>query len=92
MIKNTGSDKISRPDGVPNRIFYIIADVTFTLIKRLFQAYLDQEIQPDNFKSAIIIILRKANKENYTDPSSYRLIVLFNTFKKTLEAVVSNRI
>ena len=92
IIKNTGPDKILESDSVSNRILHIIAGVTPALIKRLFQACLDQGIQLDNFKSAITIILRKTNKENYTDPSSYRLIALFNTLRKALKAIILNYI
>ena len=91
-ILNTGPDKAPGPDGIPNRILHLVARVTLILIKRLFQACLDQGVQPDSFKSVITIILRKANKEDYIDPSSYRLIVLFNILGKVLKAVISNYI
>jgi len=58
----------------------------------LFQACLDQEVQPDHFKSAYTVILKKSGKSDYTNLLAYRLIALLNTLKKVLEAIISNRI
>ena len=58
----------------------------------MFQAYLDKRVQPDHFKSACTVMLKKPGKSDYTSPSSYRLIALLNTLRKVLEAVISNRI
>jgi hypothetical protein len=37
-------------------------------------------------------MLKKLDKEDYSNPSVYRLIILLNTLGKILEAVISNRI
>jgi hypothetical protein len=41
------------------------------------------------WKEATTVILRKPRKSDYTDPSSYRLIALLNTFGKALESDVA---
>jgi hypothetical protein len=44
------------------------------------------------WKEATTVILRKPRKSDYTDPSSYRLIALLNTFGKALESDVARRL
>ena len=58
----------------------------------MFQACLDQGVQPDHFKNACTVILKKLGKSDYTNPSAYRPIALLNTLEKVLEAVILNRI
>ena len=58
----------------------------------MFQACLDQGVQPDHFKNVYTVILKKSGKSDYINPSAYRLIALLNTLEKVLEAVILNRI
>jgi Reverse transcriptase (RNA-dependent DNA polymerase) len=44
------------------------------------------------WKEATIILLRKPEKSDYSDPSAYRPITLLNTFGKVFKAVVARRI
>lgn len=47
---------------------------------------------PMQWKQAIIIILRKPNKPDYSIPGAYRPISLLNTLGKLLEAVMARRL
>jgi hypothetical protein len=59
---------------------------------RLFDVYYKLSIYSTAFKRAITVLLRKLKKEDYLNSKVYRLIVLFNTLGKALEAVVAERI
>jgi hypothetical protein len=47
---------------------------------------------PSQWKRAVMVIIRKGNKEDYSDPESYRPISLLNTLVMLLEAVVAKRL
>jgi hypothetical protein len=87
----TAKDKAPGPDGIPNRILHRIAWVAPALLRRIFQACLDLEIQPRQWKEATIVMIRKPGKPDYTDPKAYRPIALLNTLGKALEAIVAKR-
>ncbi len=88
----TTKDNAPGPDKLPNRVIQMVVREKITLVKRLFQACLDQGVQPDHYKTACMIMLKKPGKSDYTNPGAYRLIALLNTMGKILEAVISNRI
>jgi len=48
------------------------------------------ELWPLHFKSAIIVVIPKFNKDFYNMPKSFRPIVLLNTIGKLIEKVISN--
>jgi len=91
-VNRTSKDKAPGPDELPNRVIQIVVRRRTPLIRRLFQACLDQGVQPDHFKNACTVMLKKPGKSDYTNPSAYRPIALLNTLGKVLEAVISNRI
>ena len=91
-VNRTSKDKALGPDELPNRVIQIVVRRRTLLIRRLFQACLDQGVQPDHFKNACTVILKKLGKSDYTNLSAYRPIALLNTLEKVLEAIISNRI
>ena len=44
------------------------------------------------FKKTIIIILRKLEKKNYLEFSSFRFIILFDTLNKMLNLIILKRL
>ena len=44
------------------------------------------------FKKTIIIILRKLEKKNYLEFSSFRFIILFDTLNKMLKLIILKRL
>jgi hypothetical protein len=85
-------DNFLKPDGIPNRVLYLLISDRPTLLIRLFDACYKLNIYFTAFKRAITILLRKLKKEDYLDPKVYRLIALFNTLEKVLKAVITERI
>ena len=44
------------------------------------------------WKEAIILVMRKPNKADYTSPKAYRPIALLNSIKKIFELVMARKI
>jgi hypothetical protein len=91
-ILKTKKDNSLGLDGILNRVLYLLISDRSALLVRLFNAYYRLSIYPTAFKRAITVLLRKPKKEDYSDSKVYRLIALFNTLGKALEAVVAERI
>ena len=92
-LRKTPPDRAPGPNGVPNRIIRLCEPHAIQQIRSLFQASLDQGIQPARFKVATTIMLRKPGAQrDYTDPKTYRSIALLDTLGKALESIVSERI
>jgi len=47
---------------------------------------------PKAWRRAIIVVLRKPEKPDYTVPNAYRPISLLNTLGKLLESVIARRL
>lgn len=62
------------------------------MVTKLYNASLSLEHCPSHFRQSTTLALRKPNKEDYTDPKSYRPIALTNTVGKALEAIIARRI
>ena len=48
--------------------------------------------QPKIWRETKVVILPKANKEDYSLPKSYRLVSLLNCLGKTLEKILATRL
>ncbi len=57
-------------------------------IVHLFQACIEVDHHPAQFKEANTVILKKPAKKDYLEPKSYRPIALLDTLGKALETVV----
>ena len=88
----TKKDNAPGPDGIPNRVLHRIACVSPALLRNIFQACLDLGIHPKRWKEATVVMLRKPDKPDYTDPKAYRPISLLNTLGKALETVMAKRV
>ncbi|MBW0525592.1 hypothetical protein O181_065307 [Austropuccinia psidii MF-1] len=47
---------------------------------------------PENWKIEMTVILRKAAKEDYSNPNAYRPIALLNTLGKLFERIINDRL
>ena len=52
--------------------------------------YINLEFWPLYFKTTIIVIISKPNKDSYNLPKSFQPIVFLNTTGKLIEKVISN--
>jgi hypothetical protein len=85
-------DNFLKLDEILNKVFYLLISDRLTLFIRLFDVCYKLNIYFTAFKRAITILLRKLKKEDYLNFKIYRLIALFNTLKKVLKAVITERI
>lgn len=61
-------------------------------IHYIFSVSINLGHHPKAWRTAAIIVLRKAGKPDYTIPKAYRPISLLNTLGKLLEAVMAKRL
>ena len=65
---------------------------TSKTIHQIFTASVEIGYYPKRWKTALIIVLRKPGKPDYSVPGAYRPISLLNTLGKLLEAVIAKRL
>lgn len=58
----------------------------------LFQACINHDYHPEEFRIANTIVLNKPRKKDYSPAGSYRCIALLNTSGKALETVLVQRL
>jgi hypothetical protein len=92
VIKELTKDKAPGLDGIPNKVIKRVAGVAPALFTRIFQACINQGVHLKQWKEATTILLRKSKKNDYLNPSAYRLITLLNTLEKVLKAIITRRI
>ena len=85
-------DKAPRIDGIPNRFLRIVVRKLSKVFTHLFKVCFRLGYHPSDFKKANTIVLRKPQKDDYSEPKSYRPIALLSTLGKALEAVVAKRL
>jgi len=80
------------PDMTPNSIWKRIHRVAPHLILDLLSPLVAHGFHPPALKVADGIVLDKAGKPSYDSPSSFRVIVLLQTFSKILERIMNSRL
>lgn len=85
-------DKAPGPDEITFRVWQELWPVLQHRILALYQASLDLQYVPQQWRTAKIVVLRKPNKPDCSKPKAYRPIYLLATISKGLEAVVAKRI
>jgi ribonuclease HI len=91
-IRKAAPNKTPGTDDIPNGILHQTLDLILPNLCGLFNACLQQGYCPAHFRQSITVVLRKLDKDDYTQPKSYRPIALLNTLGKALEAVVASRL
>jgi hypothetical protein len=77
---------------VVNRTVKLIVETLRSEIERLALVYIRIGYNPREFRTTIIVVLRKPRKSNYLDLAAYRLITLLNTLGKVIEAIIARRL
>ena len=92
IILSCSSKKASGPD----RIGFLIIQKAYSTIPELFHQLYYKLIKfgfhPDCWKDSIGVIIKKSNKDNYSDPKSYRIISLLNCLGKIAEKIIAQRL
>ncbi len=92
IIKKCKFDNVSNSNEISNRILKILIKKLFSSLTNLFRACIEHDYHSRCFREVIIIILKKSNKNNYTDFKTYKFIALLNTIDKTFEFIIARRI
>ena len=79
-------------DGLPAIVWKMTCPTVKHRVLDLFQASLEADMLPRQWRHAKTIPLKKSNKENYTIAKARRPISLLATLGKILESVVAERI
>jgi len=82
IYKATGLNKIL------NKIIKAVLEAVIIPLASAITIYLFKNKLPEYYKEIIIIILRKANKKDYSFLRSYRLVAFKNILGKLLEKIV----
>ena len=91
-IRKLPTSKAAGLDRIPNEAIKAALEAVATPLANAATTYLLKGNLPECCKDTIIVILRKANKKDYSLPESYRPIALKNTLGKILEKIVAERI
>jgi endonuclease/exonuclease/phosphatase family metal-dependent hydrolase len=94
-IKCAPPDKAPGEDGIPNRVWKLLADNSHEFVAILiaiFDACMRTGHNPHHFQASITVTLRKGGPRDFRQPKSYRPVALLNTLGKILESIVATRI
>jgi len=80
------------PDKTPNSLWKRVHRVAPHLIQDLLAPLVTYGSHPLSLKRADGIVLDKPGKPSYDSPSSFRVIVLLQTFSKILERIMNSRL
>jgi hypothetical protein len=91
-IKELPNKKAKGHNDVPNETIKWGQQVLAKVLLRIFNACLNLGYFPTFWKHAITAIIRKANKDTYSSPNSYRPIALISCLGKVFEGIIPKRI
>jgi hypothetical protein len=94
-IKRAPPDKAPGEDGIPNRVWNILADNNHdfvAIMTAIFDACIRTGHNPRHFQASITVTLRKGGPCNFRQPKSYQPVALLNTLGKILESIIATRI
>ena len=80
------------PDAIPNSVWKRVHRAAPHLIHDLLAPLVTYGSHPLTLKRADGIVLDKPGKPSYDSPSSFRVIVLLQTFSKILERIMNSRL
>ncbi len=75
-----------------NRILKILIKKLFSFLTNLFRACVEHDYHSRCFREVNIIIMKKWNKNNYTDFKTYKFIALLNMIDKTFEFIIVRKV
>ncbi|MBW0468336.1 hypothetical protein O181_008051 [Austropuccinia psidii MF-1] len=84
--------KAAGPDKIPKKHIKIAHNILFPDLLTLFNSCLTIHHFPPLWKQELTVIIKKASKEDYTDPNEYQPIALLNTLGKLFEKIINNQI
>ncbi|MBW0533449.1 hypothetical protein O181_073164, partial [Austropuccinia psidii MF-1] len=80
------------PDGIPNELIKIAETLLTPPLTCIFNTCFRQANFPPPWKNSCTAIIRKAAKDDYTNPNAYQPIALLNTLGKLFEKIINTRL
>jgi hypothetical protein len=91
-IRQAPADKAPGEDGIPNKIWRILAPVITPALQHLFNACIRLGYNPEHFQQSVTVALRKEGERDFRILDSYRPVALLNTLGKFLEFIMATRL
>ncbi|MBW0535408.1 hypothetical protein O181_075123 [Austropuccinia psidii MF-1] len=91
-ISSLPNRKAPEPDDIPNDLIQIAETLLTPHLTCLLNLCSKEGRFPTLWKSSSTAIIRKAAKDNYTDPNAYRPITLLNTLGKHFKKMINTRL
>jgi hypothetical protein len=79
-------------DGLPSLVWKKTWKHISKIVLKIFTSSINLGYYPKRWKTAMIVVLRKPGKPDYSVPGAYRPISLLNTLGKLLEAMMARRL
>jgi hypothetical protein len=92
IIKKCKLDNVSNLNEISNRILKILTKKLLSFLTNLFRVCIEHDYHLLCFREINIIILKKSNKNNYTNFKINKFIALLNMIDKTFEFIIARRI
>lgn len=86
------SKRAKGEDGIPNELLKLAKSLLAPKMKSIFNACLKYGYFPTTWKTAMTAILRKQDKDDYSEAGAYRPIALLSCLGKVLETVIARRL
>ena len=91
IISQASPKKVPRGDAISNLILKETLKLLLSHLHRIFNAYMTNEYCPDHFRTSVIVILPKSDK-NHSILKDYRSIALLNIIEKIMKFILVRRI
>ncbi|MBW0517692.1 hypothetical protein O181_057407 [Austropuccinia psidii MF-1] len=90
-IDKLPNKKAAGPYKIPKKLIKISNKTLIPHLEPLFNSCLIIHHFPPQWKQALTVIIKKASKEDYTNPNAYQQIALLNTKGKLFEKIINNQ-
>ena len=91
-LARSSASSAPRPDKIPNSVWKRVHKVAPHLIQDRLSPLVTYRSHPLTGKTADSIVLDKPGKPSYDSPSSFRVLVLLQTFSKILKRIMKSRL
>lgn len=92
VIRKLPSKKAKGGDGIPNELIKIAESLLTPVLAKIFENCLTLGYFPTAWRTATTAILRKHDKDDYSDAGAYRPIALLSCLGKVFETVIARRL
>lgn len=92
IIRGLPSKKAKGGDGIPNELIKIAESNLTPILTKVFNECLTRGYFPRAWRTATTAILRKFDKDNYSEAGSYRPIALLSCLGKVFETLIAKHV